>query len=319
MKNVITAIVIITFSTSVLSSGGRYRGTPYFDNNDRDPGCGASPPMQILSRIVNGDQPNTNEFPWHASLYKQNTLNGTKEFRCGATIIHKKFLVTAAHCVAGDNNSSKYYVATGNIFRDYDLSLHDPTIVKKAEVKNIYIACNYTGYEGNFFRDIAVLEIMEPFVFSNTLVPICLDVTTHMLQLKVGDYGKVAGFGRTSTETRSSTLQSIQVPYRPISDCRSEGIKYQTTRFITSDKFCAGYTNGTSICDGDSGGGLVFKRNGVWYLGGIVSVSLHATLQNGVIVCDSNTLSLYTNVSQYMSWIQDIIHKTETHKPIPTC
>lgn len=275
--------------------------------------------MQILARIVNGDEPNTNEFPWHASLYKQDTPNGSKEFRCGATIIHKKFLVTAAHCVAGNNNSTKYYIATGNTFRDYDSSLHDPTIVKKAEVKNTYIPCNYTGFAGNFIEDIAVIEIMEPFVFSNTLVPICLDVTNDVLQLKVGDYGKVAGFGRTSTESRSTTLQSIQVPYLPISVCRTESYKYQTTKFITPDKFCAGYTNGTSICDGDSGGGLVFARNGVWYLAGIVSVSLDASLQNGVIVCNSNTYSLYTKVSQYMSWIQDIIYKTETHKPIPSC
>nr|XP_012149751.1 PREDICTED: uncharacterized protein LOC100881290 [Megachile rotundata] len=282
------------------------------------PECGI-PNTNYVPLIVNGTQANINEFPWHGTLYKQNRRNGPKEFLCGTTIIHEKFLITAAHCVADETNPSKYYVATGNIYRDYDSSLHHSTVVKKSKVKNIYVPCNYRGLEGNYAEDIAIIEIMEPFAFSSVLVPICLDITKDLLLLDVGDYGKVAGFGKTSLGTSSYILQTITVPYISKSECRSASSTYDTAKFITSDKFCAGYTNGTSVCDGDSGSGLIFKRGGVWYLGGIVSVSISTKQQGGTTTCNSHEYTLYTSVSEHISWIQDLIQKLETRKPIPPC
>lgn len=44
-------------------------------------------------RVVGGNVTNANEFPWLAGLSK----NG--EFYCGATLITRKHLLTAAHCV----------------------------------------------------------------------------------------------------------------------------------------------------------------------------------------------------------------------------
>lgn len=89
--------------------------------------------------IVNGTQPQITEFPWHASLYVTKNSTASKEFICGATIIHESLLITAAHCVYDDDNkkfydASKYDIITGNIFREYDYPFHDIRIVKKAKV-----------------------------------------------------------------------------------------------------------------------------------------------------------------------------------------
>lgn len=74
-------------------------------------------------------------------------MNSTapKEFLCGATIIHERLLVTAAHCVFEFEklrDVSKFYILAGNIFRDYDSPFHDLRFVKKTEVPyllfNIY-------------------------------------------------------------------------------------------------------------------------------------------------------------------------------------
>ncbi|XP_043261980.1 modular serine protease-like [Colletes gigas] len=286
------------------------------------PECGVTPP-DTTPLIVHGTRPNITEFPWHATLYRADTPNASKEFICGATIIHERLLITAAHCVYIERNKrlddpSKYYIATGNIFREYDSPAHNPLIVKKAQVKKIYIVCNYLGLEGNYAGDIAVLEIREPFVFSYLLLPVCLDIFDQV-ELEAGVYGKIAGFGRTAVGSSSAVLQSLTVPYVPLNQCISSSIAYETERYITIDKFCAGYTNGSSVCDGDSGGGLVFRRGHLWYLKGIVSVSLGVAISGASTTCATTSYSLYTKVSRHMSWLQDIILRLQTQKPFFSC
>ena len=53
------------------------------------------------------------------------------------------------------------------------------------------------------------------------------------------------------------------------------------------------------MCKGDSGGGLVFKHDGRYYVTGIVSLSPTSPfLVNG---CDSQQYGLYTQVSKYIN------------------
>ncbi|KZC10211.1 Limulus clotting factor C, partial [Dufourea novaeangliae] len=286
------------------------------------PVCGVTP-VNTKPLIVNGTQANIAEFPWHATLYRAERLDAPKEFTCGASIIHEKLLVTAAHCVYNDNtrsvdDPSKYYIATGNIYRDYDSPFHNNVIVKKARVKSIYVACSYTGLVGSYVADIAILEITEAFVFSSLLLPICLDFSNNML-LEAGMFGKVAGFGRTSTGPTSYILQTITLPYVSHRKCKEVSNALQTENFITIDKFCAGYTNGSSVCDGDSGGGLVFQREYLWYLKGIVSVSLGTQVVGGSRQCDSTTYSLYTAISTHISWIQNFLLALDIKRLLPTC
>nr|XP_050845441.1 modular serine protease-like [Vespula vulgaris] len=255
-------------------------------------------------------------FPWHATLYETKSPDGPKEFTCGATIIKDNLLVTAAHCVFDErskkiNDPKRYYIATGNIFRDYESPLHDPHFVKKAQVENIYIPCNYLGLEGNYAWDIALLKIDVPFVFSAFLLPACLDQTF----IEFG-YGIVAGFSRTTLGASSFILQSAILPYVPLNQCKSVS-SAQSEKFIMPDKFCAGYTNGTSICDGYSGGGLVFQTGNLWFLRGIVSIGV--TLSAGSEYCYSYSYTLNTRISSHIDWIQDIILRLESSNPLPLC
>ncbi|XP_076249028.1 coagulation factor X isoform X2 [Calliopsis andreniformis] len=269
--------------------------------------------------IVNGTQPNISEFPWHATLYKAEQSHGTKNFICGATIIRPNLLITAAHCVYNRNyrkaeEPSKFHVVTGNIYRDYDSPFHDLNIVKKVQVKNIYIVCSYQDAYGNYAEDMAILEIQESFKFSSLLLPVCLDLNDDRIRLDAGLYGKVAGFGRTAVGSSSYILQSVTLPYVSLTHCKSISQNYETEPFITHDKFCAGYTNGTAVCDGDSGGGLVFKKGDQWYLKGIVSLSLGTKDVGGSKVCNSDTYSLFTTVSKHKPWIEAVIFKIESKK-----
>lgn len=78
-------------------------------------------------------------------------------------------------------------------------------------------------------------------------------------------------------------------------------------KYVTYTTFCAGYQNGTGVCNGDSGGGLIFpkdEKKNVWYLQGIVSVSPR---RHGTSFCDPNYYTIFTKLSKYTDWLQDIL------------
>jgi len=98
--------------------------------------CGILP-ANLVPLVWGGVVPKITEFPWHASMYSE---QGTaKTYFCGATIIQENLLITAAHCVYDETtkqvmNPNKIYIATGNIYRDYDSPFHDQRLVKKNKV-----------------------------------------------------------------------------------------------------------------------------------------------------------------------------------------
>ncbi|XP_046750439.1 uncharacterized protein LOC124413710 isoform X2 [Diprion similis] len=290
------------------------------------PLCGVAIPNHT-PLAYNAEKANVGDFPWHATLYKErNTRQGLKkEFSCGATIIHTNLVMTAAHCIYNENTKTtecpeKLFLLTGNTFRDYDSPLHDRRIVRQAEVKNVYVHCQYYGLNGNYATDIALLELKQPFELSSILQPACLDLSGYSQQiLEPGVSGKVAGFGRTELGGTSAVLQTLTLPYISYSQCKSLKNNAEVEVFISNDKFCAGYTNGSAVCEGDSGGGLVFQKDDLWYVMGIVSVGLGVETSNGERTCDKNSYSLYTKVSTYMSWIQEVIFYLERYKSYQSC
>lgn len=60
--------------------------------------------------------------------------------------------------------------------------------------------------------------------------------------------------------------------------------------------------SGTSLCNGDSGGGLTFSNGDFWFLRGVVSVS--PTNQG---MCDNQYYTAFTNVGYFREWIQDAL------------
>lgn len=63
---------------------------------------------------------------------------------------------------------------------------------------------------------------------------------------------------------------------------------------------------GSSVCDGDSGGGMFFARDGHYFIRGITSVAV-TNNKVGIRQCDPSQYFLFTDVSYLYDWIYDQI------------
>lgn len=74
---------------------------------------------------------------------------------------------------------------------------------------------------------------------------------------------------------------------------------------------------GSNVCNGDSGGGMVFRKTGtsgassVWQLRGIVSLGL--ALQNSA-TCDPGSYAVFTDVAMHLTWIDTVIKNNKEIK-----
>lgn len=252
--------------------------------------------------IVNGFEAKVGEFPWHVGIYAKRQA-GNYEQICGGTLINNNLVVSAAHCFYDEvynkpTDASDYAVAAGKHYRDWNTR---EEYAQKSMVDSIRLGGRYMGLRGNFAEDIALLKLSTPFELTTLVRPVCMDWdnTYEREQLQLGQAGKAVGWGKDVKGESTKTLQAVVMPFVSYQQCLS-AVPADFRGFITSDKFCAGRLNGSSVCEGDSGGGLSFEKNGLWYLRGIVSVS--PVKGAG---CDYNSYVGFTSVSHFRDWIRE--------------
>uniref|UniRef100_A0A669PTA3 Peptidase S1 domain-containing protein n=1 Tax=Phasianus colchicus TaxID=9054 RepID=A0A669PTA3_PHACC len=209
------------------------------------------------NRIVGGEDAQSGKWPWQASLQI-----GAHGHVCGASVISKRWLVSAAHCFL-DSDSIRY----GKImlWRAYmglrTVNEKSNHVVMRA-IKRIIVHPQYDQSISDY--DIALLELETPVFFSELVQPICLPMTSIIeICTTVISATFVFFLGHLAR-----TLQEARVRIINQSICSK---LYDD--LITSRMLCAGNLNGgIDACQGDSGGPLACTGKGNrWYLAGIVS------------------------------------------------
>ncbi|KAL5285032.1 hypothetical protein ACFFRR_007020 [Megaselia abdita] len=231
-----------------------------------------------MNRIVGGKVTAPNDQPWMAGLWRQG------KFYCGATVISRKYLLTAAHCTyTFDHREVRVYLGGHDIAKDY------------TEIRKIKAVEEHEYYDGvSFNNDIALIELDKPIKFGPRVQPACLPdgARTDF----AGQMALIAGWGRTSEKGDTSrVLQSVKLPVWTQSECRAAG--YSESR-ITDNMMCAGFKDGQKdACQGDSGGPMLYDApSGSTEIIGIVSW--------GRGCARPNFPGLYTRVTNYLPWVK---------------
>ncbi|XP_015171119.1 PREDICTED: serine protease easter-like [Polistes dominula] len=262
--------------------------------------CGQS----IQTKILGGEATGILSFPWMA-LLAYNVGRRNTEFRCGGTLITKRYVLTAAHCVTS--------LKSGVSLVSVRLGEHDLRTERDCEMDGEVIsfcADKYQdfGIESVHFNpqfskslqnDIALLRLdRDADLTVNNVRPICLPFLNN---LTIPRQLIATGWGTTETGMQSAALLQIKLPIVENSRCKDI---YQGKIGIWHKQLCAGGEKDRDSCSGDSGGPLqwptLLGRESRYVQYGIVSFGMRNCGTSGYP-------GVYTNVKYYMDWILDTI------------
>ncbi|EDL81129.1 mannan-binding lectin serine peptidase 2, isoform CRA_d [Rattus norvegicus] len=241
-------------------------------------------------RIIGGQPAKPGDFPWQVLLLGETTAAGA--------LIHDDWVLTAAHAVYGKTEAmSSLDIRMGILKR---LSPH----YTQAWPEAVFIHEGYTHGAG-FDNDIALIKLKNKVTINRNIMPICLPRKEAASLMKTDFVGTVAGWGLTQKGFLARNLMFVDIPIVDHQKCATAYTKqpYPGAK-VTVNMLCAGLdAGGKDSCRGDSGGALVFLDNETqrWFVGGIVSW--------GSINCGgSEQYGVYTKVTNYIPWIENIIN-----------
>ncbi|XP_039947505.1 modular serine protease-like [Bactrocera tryoni] len=241
----------------------------------------------------NGVEIKIAEAPWHVGIYVN--LN-ERDFQrnCGGSIVSKRLVVTAAHCVYDEANEKQYENWRFKVSPAKMANLY--VSADGINVTKVYIRKDYKGSGDNFNGDMAIITLEKPFTFDRSVKPICfqpriLEAATVQNDLD----GFIVGWGPTESSNYVDVFQKVEVTTVSYHSCIERLSSNDKQYDLPDDKFCV-VRKGTSgdICRGDSGGGFVRYIQGRYHLLGVVS---HAPL--GKSNCGRDSLIALTNVQHY--------------------
>ncbi|KAJ8390627.1 hypothetical protein AAFF_G00102330 [Aldrovandia affinis] len=239
--------------------------------------------MEEDSRVVGGSDAQEGAWPWMVSLHWRG------RHVCGASLIDREWLITAAHCVYGKNMHLSYWEALLGLH-----SQHGPESPHTQTKRVDRIIFNKIYNRRTKDGDIAMMHLDTPANLTDYIQPICLPDKDE--QFESGRKCFIAGWGTVAEQgSVANVLQEAAVPLVSHALCQEQLPEYN----ITSRMVCAGYPEGgVDSCQGDSGGPLMCQHDGHWVLAGVTSF--------GVGCARPQRPGVYALVSHFTDWVAEV-------------
>jgi secreted trypsin-like serine protease len=261
-----------TFYQSSNKFSKSYKSSEFSDQ------CGIMRPA-LGNYVANGKPSRSDSWPWHIHLNIAGNNRTDSETYCGATLISKRFILTAAHCY-DDLLASKRARHTLIVMKGIEMvtpklngrksNPFDSGNVIKLRALNVYLHPNYVpamtesearakGVQPGPVNDIAIIEIRhDSNEIYNKLMPICLPEQDY--QLNVGTKCKIMGHGFMNAYDEDrfimpSILQVADVIVSSNQACRDDVESLSIKSKINGDTLCV--RGPIHPCVGDSGGPLL--------------------------------------------------------------
>ncbi|XP_058129705.1 CLIP domain-containing serine protease B4-like [Anopheles ziemanni] len=256
------------------------------------PLCGSSEPH----RLVLNTYTDADDYPWTALIQYEN-LRGELELMCSGTLITKRYIVTAAHCVSNLRGGIKVHrVRLGEWEINSNVDCNQKQCAGPPVDMQIEKITKHRDYNRrNHLHDIALVRFTSDVNFSDTVQPICLPT----LDSVVGNKSLITGWLRDSA---IGALDGKKM-YHPVNingfeECSP--IYEQKSVTLQSTQLCVDMGASWSKCKDHAEGTLMQGNGSAWFLAGVASF--------GTIACSSDTPVVYTNISAYVDWIRDNIY-----------
>ncbi|BFF99396.1 brachyurin [Drosophila madeirensis] len=239
-------------------------------------------------RIMNGTIARDKQFPYQVGLLCYFADSPNEPNLCGGTIISKRWILTAAHCLQDPSSElQKVIVYVGS------LSVHESAayVVRKSATIvhkqfNRKIVAN----------DIALIKLPRDLTFNARIQPARL---ANPKDSYVGRTAIISGWGLTTKQEASRVLQYIRAPILSNKECEKQWNKQLKgkSRKLVLDSFICIDSRAGLPCRGDSGGPLVLD-DGSKTLVGIVSHGYDDK-------CQVTLPDILTRVSSFLNWITE--------------
>lgn len=262
-------------------------------------GCGVA---KIEKRIHGGTETAAGVYPW-AGVIVYKVSRRKFSVHCGCTLVHHRWVLTAAHCIKSIPRSWTIHRVR---FNEWDTTQKSNCTIKddisicrqEYEITQQFAHPSYEVNSANMRYDIGLLKTKTDVIINRFVIPICLPLSHTIKELPINQEDFiVTGWGQTDKET-PGIQRDVVLTGQNNSVCDKV---YESLRIkLTDDQLCIGGKEGEDSCRGDSGGPLMRQHGLINYQIGIVSFGAYKCGTKG-------HPGVYTKLIHYLDWVEEIM------------